>query len=99
LGQYAADEEWRYIIRATQDGLFLATTDADGSNLVSHQIDWGANYTDMNGDTVTLSSDWASDDITFYFKAGIYPQFKPDDKYQGEIFDVSFSEVSTEHVQ
>jgi hypothetical protein len=99
LGQYAANEEWRYIIRATQDGLFLATTDTDGSNLVSHQIDWGANYTDMNGDTVTLSSDWASDDIAFYFKAGIYPQFKPDDKYQGEIFDVSFSEVSTEHVQ
>ena len=99
LGQYAANEEWRYIIRATQDGLFLATTDTDGSNLVSHQIGWGANYTDMNGDTVTLSSDWASDDIAFYFKAGIYPQFKPDDKYQGEIFDVSFNEVSTEHVQ
>lgn len=99
LGQYAVNEEWRYIIRATQDGLFLATTDTDGSNLVSHQIDWGANYTDMNGDTVTLSSDWASDDIAFYFKAGIYPQFKPDDKYQGEIFDVSFSELSTEHVQ
>jgi hypothetical protein len=51
----------------------------------------------MNGDTVTLSSDWASDDIAFYFKAGIYPQFKPDDKYSGEIFDVSFSEILTEH--
>lgn len=97
LGQYSANEDWRYIIRATQDGLFLATTDVNGSNLVSHQIDWGANYTDMNGDTVTLSSDWASDDIAFYFKAGIYPQFKPDDKYRGEIFDVSFSEISTEH--
>ncbi|TKF86445.1 polysaccharide lyase family 7 protein [Vibrio breoganii] len=95
LGTYAAGEEWSYTIRADEDGIYLATYDTDGSNRVAHSIPWGQNYTDNDGDTVVLSSDWASPDIAFYFKAGIYPQFKPE--YPGQIFDVSFSSLNIDH--
>ncbi|MDR9826878.1 polysaccharide lyase family 7 protein [Vibrio sp. FNV 38] len=97
LGTYQADEEWQYTIRADEDGVFLATYDSDGSNMYSHQIDWGSEYADMNGDTVSLSNEWTDSDIAFYFKAGIYPQFKPSDEYQGQVFDVSFSTLNIEH--
>ncbi|PMM79676.1 lyase [Vibrio breoganii] len=95
LGTYAAGEEWSYTIRADEDGIYLATYDTDGKNRVAHSIPWGQNYTDNDGDTVVLSSDWASPDIAFYFKAGIYPQFKPE--YPGQIFDVSFSSLNIDH--
>ena len=97
LGTYAASEEWRYTIRADEDGVYLATHDSDGTNTVSHTILWGQDYTDKDGDRVSLTSDWTSTDIAFYFKAGIYPQFKPDSDYVGEVFDVSFSSLRAEH--
>lgn len=97
LGTYSASEEWRYTIRANQNGVYLATHDLDGTNTVSHLIPWGQDYTDKDGDTVSLTSDWTSTDIAFYFKAGIYPQFKPDSDYAGEVFDVSFSSLRAEH--
>ncbi|GEA50228.1 hypothetical protein VIN01S_10320 [Vibrio inusitatus NBRC 102082] len=95
LGTYAAGEEWSYTIRADEDGIYLATYDTDGSNRVAHSIPWGESYKDKDGDTVVLSSDWTSSDIAFYFKAGIYPQFKPE--YPGQIFDVSFSSLNIDH--
>ncbi|MEZ8513892.1 polysaccharide lyase family 7 protein [Vibrio cyclitrophicus] len=97
LGTYSASEEWRYTIRTNQDGVYLATHDSDGTNTVSHLIPWGEDYQDKDGDTVSLTSEWTSTDIAFYFKAGIYPQFKPDSDYTGEVFDVSFSSLRVEH--
>ncbi len=98
LGTYAVNEDWQYTIRADKEGLFLATYDADGSNMVSHTLRWGEAYSDTaNNKSYTLTERWASPDIAFYFKAGIYPQFKPDNAYRGEIFDVSFSALSTLH--
>ncbi|EGX6961688.1 MULTISPECIES: polysaccharide lyase family 7 protein [unclassified Vibrio] len=98
LGTYAVNEDWQYTIRADKEGLFLATYDADGSNMVSHTLKWGEAYSDTaNNKSYTLTERWASPDIAFYFKAGIYPQFKPDNAYRGEIFDVSFSALSTLH--
>lgn len=97
LGTYAANEEWRYTIRANEDGVYLATHDANGTNTVSHNILWGEDYTDKDGDTVSLTSDWSSSDVAFYFKGGIYPQFKPDSSYQGKRFDVSFVSLIAEH--
>ncbi|GAD89594.1 putative alginate lyase [Vibrio halioticoli NBRC 102217] len=95
LGTYKTGEEWGYTIRANQEGIYLATYDADGGNLKSHTIPWGEEYVDNDGDKVVLSADWASPDIAFYFKAGIYPQFSPN--YSGEIFDVSFSYLDIDH--
>lgn len=97
LGTYAANEEWRYTIRANEEGVYLATHDDDGTNTVSHNILWGEDYTDKDGDTVSLTSDWSSSDVAFYFKGGIYPQFKPDSSYQGKRFDVSFVSLIAEH--
>ncbi|UYI50080.1 polysaccharide lyase family 7 protein [Vibrio natriegens] len=99
LGTYSVHEDWQYTIRADQDGLFLATYDHDGNNMASHSLQWGEAYSNTtNGRTYTLSQSWASPDIAFYFKAGIYPQFKPSSAYQGKRFDVSFSALSTEHL-
>ena len=97
LGTYSANEEWRYTIRANEEGVYLATHDADGSNTKSHHILWGEDYTDKDGDIVSLTSDWAASDVAFYFKGGIYPQFKPSSNYQGELFDVSFISLMTKH--
>ena len=98
LGTYAAHEEWQYTIRADQEGLFLATYDEDGNNMVAHTLKWGETYSDTtDGGSYTLTEDWASPDIAFYFKAGIYPQSKPSDSYKGQQFDVSFSALSTRH--
>ncbi|MFA0076994.1 polysaccharide lyase family 7 protein [Vibrio artabrorum] len=97
LGTYPAGVEWRYTIRADQNGLYLATHDGDGRNTIEHFLGWGQEYKDKDGDTVSLTPDWASPDIAFYFKAGIYPQFKPNSAYKGEIFDVSFSSLRVDH--
>ncbi|CAM3142123.1 Alginate lyase [Vibrio rarus] len=95
LGTYATGEEWSYTIRADEDGIYLATFDANGKNAVDHFLPWGENYKDKNGKTVKLSEDWTDPEIAFYFKAGIYPQFKPE--YSSEIFDVSFRSLNIDH--
>ncbi len=97
LGEYAANVEWQYVIQVDEHGIYLATWDAASgeSSKVEKQLLWGVPFDDRNGDSVTLSTKWI--DEAYYFKAGIYPQFKPDDNYQGERFDVSFSQVLLEH--
>ncbi|MFA0513874.1 polysaccharide lyase family 7 protein [Vibrio breoganii] len=97
LGTYAAGEEWGYTIRANEDELYVATFDADGSNRKEHLITWGASYKDRNDTSFVLSNTWTSDEIAFYFKAGIYPQFETDEDYSGQIFDVSFSSLNIDH--
>ncbi|CAH0528731.1 polysaccharide lyase family 7 protein [Vibrio hippocampi] len=95
LGTYAADVDWQYVIQVDEDGIYLATEDESGA--VEKQINWGVAFQDKDGDSVTMSEDWAGNDIAYYFKAGIYPQFKPDSDNAGERFDVSFSTVNIEH--
>ncbi len=97
MGTYPSGEEWRYDIRLDESGVYLMTQSADGSNKVEHNLGWGQNYPDKNGDQITLSSGWNSNDVAYYFKAGIYPQFKPVSKYAGEVFDVSFSKINLFH--
>ncbi|MCW1888953.1 hypothetical protein OK016_00915 [Vibrio chagasii] len=57
----------------------------------------GQDYTDKDGDTVLLTSDWTSTDIAFISKRAFTPQFKPDSGYAGEVFDVSFSSLRAAH--
>lgn len=97
LGTYPTGHEWRYDIVVDDSALYVMTRSVDGSNKVEHTLKWGQNYTDRNGNTIKLSKDWAGHDIAYYFKAGIYPQFKPVSKYTGEVFDVSFSQINLFH--
>ncbi|NLS13768.1 polysaccharide lyase family 7 protein [Vibrio sp. SM6] len=97
LGTYSAGEAWRYTIHADETALTVTTSDDNGENPITRTLRWGDKIRDNNGDYVTFSQDWAASDVAYYFKAGIYPQFTPKESYRGEIFDVSFGEVTVEH--
>ncbi|MGR5166101.1 polysaccharide lyase family 7 protein [Vibrio astriarenae] len=97
LGTYAANVDWQYEIIVDEEGIYLATLDslAGESSREDITIHWGEAFTDKNGDSVTMTENWK--DEAYYFKAGIYPQFKPDSDYVGERFDVSFSTINIDH--
>ncbi|MGR5096571.1 polysaccharide lyase family 7 protein [Vibrio maritimus] len=97
LGTYPANMDWNYEITVDGNGIVMSTSDTDGSNVNQHALAWGEEYQDTNNGTVTLAEGWADADVAYYFKAGIYPQFRPDEKYAGELFEVSFSEVEISH--
>ncbi|WP_227981199.1 polysaccharide lyase family 7 protein, partial [Agarivorans sp. B2Z047] len=58
---------------------------------------WGEEFLDKDGNRVTLVTDWTDDDVAFYFKAGIYPQIRPDTAFSGQRFDVGFSQINLFH--
>lgn len=97
MGTYASGEDWQYTISIDEGGIRLITQSEDGSNRVSHYLEWGKLYFDTNNGTVEMSKNWADDDVAYYFKAGIYPQFRPDKAYKGNVFDVSFKDVMISH--
>ncbi len=87
MGTYAAGKDWTYTIEVNGEGVLLKTQYADGSNAKSHTLKWGDKLVEA----------WADSKYAYYFKAGIYPQFKPNSSYVGKTFDVSFSEVNITH--
>ncbi|MGY5450414.1 polysaccharide lyase family 7 protein [Agarivorans sp. MS3-6] len=97
MGTYQAEQEWSYVIQVDEAGISLATEYADGSNKVSRTLPWGEVYSDTNDGSVVISEQWTDPDVAYYFKAGIYPQFTADEDYDGQIFDLSFSQLSISH--
>ncbi len=97
MGTYAANQDWTYVIELNSEGVLLETQYADGSNPVSHLLKWGESYNNTNDGAVTLTDKWTDSDVAFYFKAGIYPQFKADPSYNDEYFEVSFGEIKINH--
>lgn len=97
LGQYDKGEEWSYDITMDDQAIYLMTSKADGSEKVERTLEWGSTFEERSGREVTLSQNWTNADVAYYFKAGIYPQFRPNAKFAGEVFDVSFSEIELTH--
>ncbi|USD63106.1 polysaccharide lyase family 7 protein [Vibrio sp. SCSIO 43140] len=98
MGTYAANEEWQYQITVDDNGITLMTQKENGEGKVERFLGWGAAYSDTkDGDTITMSTDWAEPEIAYYFKAGLYPQFKPDSDNAGQRFEASFSQIEIEH--
>ncbi|UQN40985.1 polysaccharide lyase family 7 protein [Agarivorans sp. B2Z047] len=97
LGTYEKGEEWRYDITIDSDGIYLMTQDSNGQQKVEYDMKWGEEFLDKDGNRVTLVTDWTDDDVAFYFKAGIYPQIRPDTAFSGQRFDVGFSQINLFH--
>lgn len=97
MGQYQAGDEWSYEITVDDKAIYLMTRDADGSNKVERTLNWGETTQDRDGRDVSLVNEWAAGEVAYYFKAGIYPQFRPAAKYAGQVFDVSFSDINLTH--
>ncbi|MDR9825487.1 polysaccharide lyase family 7 protein [Vibrio sp. FNV 38] len=97
MGTYSANVDWQYYIEVDNNGILLETMYDDGSNKHNHLIPWGEAYPDRNGNLVTLTEKWTDSDVAYYFKAGIYPQFKPDSDLFDKNFDVSFKHIELSH--
>ncbi len=98
MGTYKSDVDWQYQITVDNAGIYLVTQQADGTDRVQHQLYWGDEFSNTKGgEKITMSEDWTDESIAYYFKAGIYPQFKPDQAYVGQRFSVSFSQVDIVH--
>lgn len=94
LGTVAADTSWDYQINVDQNGIEVTTT-IDGVTNSTKKLLWGEQVTDSNGKTYTMSEHWR--DETYYFKAGIYPQIKPDPDYANQAFQVAFKNIQISH--
>ncbi|CAM4214894.1 polysaccharide lyase family 7 protein [Vibrio agarivorans] len=97
MGLYEAGSDWTYDITVDDKGIYLMTNDAEGGNKVERVLPWGETFEDRDGRNVTLSNQWVEGSIAYYFKAGIYPQFRPNKKFEGQLFDVSFSKIELTH--
>ncbi|MFA0439077.1 lyase [Vibrio sp. 10N.286.49.C2] len=102
MGTYPAYTDWQYVIEVNEQGIRLETQNsdlngADSNNKVTRFLTWGEVYSDTNNGDIVMSEQWTSDDVAYYFKAGIYPQFKPEEKYNNKFFSVSFDEVTIRH--
>ncbi|QBF82988.1 polysaccharide lyase family 7 protein [Shewanella maritima] len=93
LGTVKAHDNWRYDIHADKQAITVSTT--INGVITSKELPWGVPVEANDGDKYTLTKDWLNE--TFYFKAGIYPQIKPDTQYQNQIFEVSFNKINIEH--
>ncbi|MGL6314029.1 polysaccharide lyase family 7 protein [Vibrio sp. WXL103] len=97
MGYYPAGSDWQYLIHVDEQGINLETQYPDGTNHFQHYLEWGVPYPHTNNGTVTLAPEWAGTDVAYYFKAGIYPQFRPDPAHAGKTFDVSFAGLTITH--
>nr|QIH43234.1 polysaccharide lyase family 7 protein [Vibrio ziniensis]QOT69927.1 alginate lyase [Vibrio ziniensis] len=98
MGTYASKIDWQYQIVVDDNGLQITTQQTDGSQRVQRNLYWGQPFSKTKeGKKVTMDSKWANDDIAYYFKAGIYPQFKPTPSYANQRFSVSFSQIEVSH--
>lgn len=94
LGTYSAQTDWEYTIKVDDIGITLSTVSQD-SEAVVKTLKWGDEVIDNKGNSILLSNKWKNE--TYYFKAGIYPQVKPNTNYSGQVFQVSFDKINVTH--
>ncbi|WP_394132227.1 polysaccharide lyase family 7 protein [Shewanella maritima] len=93
LGTVDANNTWSYDIVADQQAVTI-NTHINGTTQ-SQRLAWGEPVLANDGNYYTLDPSWLQE--RYYFKAGIYPQIKPDTSYQNQIFTVYFDQIAINH--